>query len=87
MLALGFREGSNLIMGDLTVKEVAERLGLDERTAGHYVAKGYFPGAYKVNPFAARRSPWRIPEDAVIAFEEKRRSMAIKPSITDGKDN
>jgi predicted site-specific integrase-resolvase len=80
MLAL--TERRKLYMGDLSVKEVAGRLGLDERTAARYVANGLFPGAYKLNPFAARRSEWRIPEEAVSAFEEKRRETAIKPAKT-----
>lgn len=67
-------------MGDLNVREVAERLGLEERTAARYIAAGYFPGAYKLNPFATRRSEWRVPEEAVSAFEEKRKETAIKPA-------
>lgn len=73
-------QGAYIAMADLSVKEVAKRLGLDERTTSRYVAKGLFPGAYKLNPFSLRRSEWRVPEDAVIAFERKRAETAVKPS-------
>lgn len=69
--------------GDLSVKEIAKRLGLDERTASRYVANGLFPGAYKLNPFSTRRSEWRVPEDAVIAFEKKREETAVKATNGD----
>lgn len=78
MVTTGFFE-KNRIMGDLTVKEAAERLGLNEFSVNRYIVQGLFPGAYKQNPFAPRRSPWRIPEDAIVAFEQKRRDTAIKP--------
>lgn len=63
-------------MGDLKVKEVVERLGLDKYTVSRYCRRGLFPGAYKKNPFSLRRSEWYIPEDAVIAFEKKRQEQA-----------
>jgi predicted site-specific integrase-resolvase len=64
------------IMGDLNSKEVAKRLGLDIFTVSRYCRRGLFPGAYRKNPFAQRRSEWIIPEDAVIAFERKRQEEA-----------
>jgi predicted site-specific integrase-resolvase len=77
MLAILPRE-RNIFMedGDLKVKEVAERLGLDIFTVSRYCRRGLFPGAYKKNPFSLRRSEWFIPEEAVIAFEQKRRDQA-----------
>jgi predicted site-specific integrase-resolvase len=86
MLAIGKMERI-IDMGDLSVKEVAKRLGLVERTATRYVNKGLFPGAYKLNPYALRRSEWRVPEEAVIAFEEKRRETAKKASYPNGHKN
>lgn len=71
-------------MGDLNSKEVAKRLGLDIFTVSRYCRRGLFPGAYRKNPFAQRRSEWIIPEDAVIAFERKRQEEA---SHNGTKDN
>ncbi len=65
-------------MGDLNAKEVAKRLGLDVFTVSRYCRQGFFPGAYKKNPFAQRRSEWVIPEEAVVAFERKRTETAVK---------
>lgn len=63
-------------MGDLKVKEVVERLGLDKYTVSRYCRRGLFPGAYKMNPFSQRRSEWLIPEKAVEAFLAKRKEQA-----------
>lgn len=59
-------------LADFSVKEVAERLDIHPRTIVRMIHQKLFPGAYKVNPYAQRRSEWRIPEDAVIAVEEDR---------------
>jgi predicted site-specific integrase-resolvase len=67
-----------LKMGDLNAKEVAKRLELDIFTVSRYCRQGFFPGAYKKNPYAQRRSEWRIPEEAVEAFERKRTETAVK---------
>ena len=73
----------NFIMGDLNTEEVAKRLGLDIFTVSRYCRRGFFPGAYKKNPYALRRSEWIIPEDAVIAFEEKRKEQAAHNGTKD----
>lgn len=52
--------------------EVAERLGVTNVTVWRWCKDGVFPNAYQVNP-RVERSPWRIPEDDVIAFEEERK--------------
>jgi hypothetical protein len=69
-----------IYMGDLNSKQVAERLNLDIFTVSRYCRRGLFPGAYRKNPFAKRRSEWVIPEDAVIAFEKMREQEASKNS-------
>ena len=63
--------GSNQ-MADFNVKQVAERLEISGRTILRMIHGGHFPSAYKVNPFAARRSEWRIKEDDIEAVERKR---------------
>lgn len=75
MLAIQFNE-RYVNMGDLKIKEVVERLGLDKYTVSRYCRRGLFPGAYKKNPYSQRRSEWYIPEEAVIAFEMKRKEQA-----------
>lgn len=58
---------------DMSIPEVAERLGVHRVTVHRWVVnKNYFPHAYQVNPHESR-SPYRIPEEDVIAFEEKRK--------------
>jgi predicted site-specific integrase-resolvase len=52
--------------------EAAERLGVSTRTITRWVERGYFPGAFKVNP-EADNSPYMIPLSAIEALERKRR--------------
>jgi len=54
-----------------TAKEVAARLGVSPQSITLWIRKGQFPNAYRLNPDAAR-SPHRIPESDIIAFEKKR---------------
>lgn len=49
---------------DLTVQEVAERLGVGRSTANKYVQEGRFPNAYQVNPRL-----WLIPESDLEGFK------------------
>lgn len=60
---------------EFTTKEVATRLNVTSRAIQDWVRQGYFPNAYKVGP--GKTSPYRIPEKDVVAFEEKRKSVAI----------
>jgi excisionase family DNA binding protein len=55
-----------------TAKEVADRLGVTSRTIHGWIAQGVFPNAYKLNPHSLT-SPYRIPEEDIVALEEKRR--------------
>jgi excisionase family DNA binding protein len=59
----------------LSVKEVAERLGVTPRAIHRWIKRGYFPGAYKLSP--ALNSPYRIPESDIIAFEERRERQTV----------
>jgi excisionase family DNA binding protein len=54
----------------LSVKQVAELLGVTPRAIHKWIKRGHFPGAYKLSP--ASNSPYRIPESDVIAFKEQR---------------
>ncbi len=67
-------------MKDLTVKEVASRLGAHHRAIHDWIDQGAFPNAYKLNPNNLT-SPYRIPESDVVAFEEKRRGH--QPTTTE----
>ncbi|KAA3664103.1 MAG: DNA-binding protein [Chloroflexi bacterium] len=54
----------------LSVDEVAERLGKHIRTIQRWCDRGdIFEGTRKSGPF--NNSQWRIPETAVIEFEQK----------------
>lgn len=55
---------------DLTIKDVAERLGVSRRTVNRMINRGQLPNAHKRNPFASRRAEWYIPESDVIAVEK-----------------
>ena len=55
----------------LTVPEVAERLGVSERTIRHWIGQGHFPGARRSGP--NRRSPFIIPVADIEAFEAQHR--------------
>lgn len=65
-------------LADFSVKEVAERLDIHPRTIVRMIHDSLLPGAYKINPYATRRSEWRIPEEAIIAVEEKREQQKRK---------
>ncbi len=54
----------------MTVKEVAQYLGLSDQTVRDYIKNGRFPGSRRktVNPM----SPYMVPESAVRAFERSR---------------
>ena len=49
----------------MTVKEVAEELGVSYRTIIRLIHEGMFPGAYKIG--SGKTMPWLIP---VSSFEE-----------------
>lgn len=55
----------------LTVAVVAERLGVTTRTVQRWVEAGKFPGSERLSDIP--KSHYRIPETAVIEFEEKRK--------------
>lgn len=57
---------------DMTVPDVAVRLGVSRITVWRWIKQGVFPNAYQLNP-RVEGSPWRIPEDDVISFEEERK--------------
>lgn len=53
----------------LKVSELADRLGVERTTVIRWINDGHFPGAYKIGPSV--NSPFVIPMEDVIAFEEK----------------
>lgn len=53
---------------DLTCHQVADALGRDASTVRAWVARGDFPGAYRLNG-----REWRIPPDALGAWQEGQR--------------
>jgi excisionase family DNA binding protein len=58
---------------DLTVGQVAKRLGVTTRTIVRWLNAGHFANAYKLNPVIT--SPWRVPEESVAAFEDLRKNQ------------
>jgi len=57
-----------------TTRQVADRLGATPQTVAAWVRQGKFPNAYRLAP-NGRTSPYRIPEEDVTAFEEKRHQL------------
>jgi predicted site-specific integrase-resolvase len=64
-----------------SAQEAATRLGVNVRTIQGWCKKDLFPNAYKLNP-TGLTSHWRIPEEDIAAFEEKRQQ---RPSATTEK--
>jgi excisionase family DNA binding protein len=61
---------------ELTVDQVAQRLGVTPRSVLRWLDKGFFPNAYRFAPMA--KSPWRIPESDVVVFEGLRKNPSGK---------
>ena len=55
---------------DLSVKELADEIGMHPVRATDLVRRGYFPNAYKSGR-GRRNSPWRIPADDVATYKKK----------------
>ncbi len=58
---------------DLSVRQLAERLGRSLSTARGWVEGGLFPGSYRL-PGMKRPGAWRVPLSSVQAFTERQRS-------------
>lgn len=50
---------------DMTVEQLAECLGLSERTIYRYLENGAFPGAYQIGG-------WHIPQKTIIGYINSR---------------
>lgn len=59
--------------------EAAKWLNVSTRTITNWVQKGYFQGAFKINPLA-RNSPYLIPMSAIEEFEKKRQEGSVEES-------
>lgn len=55
----------------LTAAEAAARLGVTERRIRALCAQGRFPGAINTLPEVPSRGTWRIPAEAVAAFQRR----------------
>jgi len=53
----------------MSIREVAEQFQVDHSTVYRWVQQGHFPNAHKAGP--GLTSPYRIPEEDVVAFAEK----------------
>lgn len=51
---------------DLSVSQVAEKLGCSHNHVLNLISAGHFPNAYKMNP--GKKSVYRIPKKDVDAF-------------------
>jgi len=60
---------------DLSVAQLAERLGRSASAVRAWVETGLFEGAYRL-PGAKRPGAWRIPPRALVSFTEQRRPTA-----------
>ena len=54
----------------LSTGDVAKRLGFSNERVRQLIAKGYFPGAWRLS---GKRAQWRIPESDVAAFVESQK--------------
>ena len=61
-------------MGDLSVRQVFERLHISEAKIRTMVSEGRFPHAYKMDSTKIK-SPFLIPEAGAIAFENAQHSF------------
>lgn len=55
---------------DLSVKELAEQIGVHPVRASDLIRRGYFPGAFKTGA-GGQTSPWRIPATAVTEYKAR----------------
>jgi predicted DNA-binding transcriptional regulator AlpA len=56
----------------LTVKEVSEMTGASVRTVRYWIERGYFPGAFKLDPNSQAHSWYRVPLSEVQSFLRQR---------------
>jgi excisionase family DNA binding protein len=61
---------------DLTCHQVADALGRDASTVRSWVARGDFPGAYRLNG-----REWRIPPESLRAWQEGQRRRPSDPAV------
>lgn len=62
-------------MKTFSTAEAARRLGVHELTIRRWYDDGFFPNAFRKNPFN-ERSPIRIPEADIEALEQQRQPAA-----------
>lgn len=55
---------------DLSVKELAEQIGMHPVRVSDLIRRGYFPNAYKSGR-GTRNSPWRIPAQDLADYRTK----------------
>ena len=63
---------SSAAVHDLSVRELAKRLGRSTSAVRDWVAAGLFEGAYRL-PGEKCPGAWRIPESGIMAFIERQR--------------
>ncbi len=56
----------------MTVKEVAEKLGVSYRTIIRLIHAQKFPGAYQLG--SGKTMPWVIPVDSFVAYKKELQS-------------
>src|SRR5438105_9067068 len=63
---------------DLSVRELAERLGRSANAVREWVAAGFFAGAYRL-PGEKRPGAWRIPVSAIERFTARQQPKTSRP--------
>lgn len=66
------KEGAGFVSGFLKIAEAANRLDVHPRTLARWIHLGRFPGTIKNDPDAKTGSYFRIPIEAIEAFEKRR---------------
>ena len=62
---------------DLTIRDLAQLFGKRPSTVRPWVARGDFPGAYKLHG-----KEWRVPASAVEAFQNRQRRAKSDPGLS-----
>lgn len=65
---LSFFQNEEIIMGYLSISQMAEKWGISQRRIRTLCVEGRIPGAFKMGAY------WSIPEDAEKPFDERIKS-------------
>ncbi|MBQ1443797.1 MAG: helix-turn-helix domain-containing protein [Renibacterium sp.] len=65
------------VRSDLSVKQVADDLGIHRVNACELIRRGYFPNAYKSGQ-GKTNSPWRVPVGDLVDYKARQPGPEVK---------